>query len=105
LIINDFFFKTIQKNLGGKLFIFQSVIPNYGPGAIRNREEPKLLGSDKERTLYEPQDDFYKKIGVELSTAGISVDLFLFPRQYVDVATLGMITYLFFSIHVNFKIK
>ncbi|KAI9011499.1 Sec23/Sec24 trunk domain-containing protein [Gaertneriomyces semiglobifer] len=80
------------KDLGGKLTIFQSMLPTFGPGALKNREDPKLLGTDKERMLYEPQEYFWRKLGQEFSSAGVCVDMFLFPTQYIDVATIGSLS-------------
>lgn len=67
-----------------------SNLPNVGPGALTSREDQKLVGTDKERTLYAPQDVFYKKMGIDCSNFGIGVDLFLPTVGHIDVATLGM---------------
>ncbi|RKO83219.1 Sec23/Sec24 trunk domain-containing protein, partial [Blyttiomyces helicus] len=80
------------KDHGGKLIIFQTSLPTVGPGALKNREDIKLLGTDKERNLYEPQEYFWKKLGQDCCTAGISVDLFLFPNAYIDIATIGALS-------------
>lgn len=78
-----------MKQDGGKLLIFQSCLSNVGPGALKNREDVQILGTDKERTLYEPQEYFWRRIGQEFATTGITADLFLFPSRYIDVATVG----------------
>ncbi|KAF9921778.1 COPII coat Sec23p-Sfb3p heterodimer component [Linnemannia zychae] len=77
---------------GGKLIIFQTSLPTFGPGALRHRDDMKLYGTEKEKTLYAPQDDFYKKLAESCVDAGLSIDLFLFPNAYVDVATLGCLS-------------
>ncbi|KAF9158383.1 COPII coat Sec23p-Sfb3p heterodimer component [Actinomortierella ambigua] len=77
------------ENRGGKLILFQTALPTYGPGALKHREDSKLYGTDKERQLYAPQDDFYKKLAESCVDAGLSIDLFMFPNAYMDVATLG----------------
>ncbi|KAF9959754.1 COPII coat Sec23p-Sfb3p heterodimer component [Mortierella alpina] len=77
---------------GGKLILFQTALPTYGPGALKHREDSKLYGTDKERTLYAPQDDFYKKLAETCVDAGLCIDLFLFPNAYVDVSTLGCLS-------------
>ncbi|KAF9141412.1 COPII coat Sec23p-Sfb3p heterodimer component [Mortierella sp. GBA39] len=77
---------------GGKLIVFQTSLPMSGPGALRHRDELKLYGTEKEKTLYAPQDDFYKKLAESCVDAGFSIDLFLFPNAYVDVATLGCLS-------------
>ncbi|KAI8594780.1 Sec23/Sec24 trunk domain-containing protein, partial [Dissophora ornata] len=80
------------ENRGGKLILFQTALPTFGPGALRHREDSKLYGTDKEKTLYAAQDDFYKKLAESCVDAGLSIDLFLFPNAYVDVATLGCLS-------------
>ncbi|CAG8723248.1 20660_t:CDS:10, partial [Dentiscutata erythropus] len=77
---------------GGKLLIFQTALPTFGPGAIRHREDSKLYNTDKERTLFGPQDNYYKTLAVNCVDSGICIDLFLFPNTYVDVATIGLLS-------------
>ncbi|KAF9909907.1 COPII coat Sec23p-Sfb3p heterodimer component [Lobosporangium transversale] len=77
---------------GGKLIVFQTALPTFGPGALKHRDDSKVYGTDKERTLFAPQDDFYKKLGESCVEAGLSVDLFLFPNAYVDVASVGCLS-------------
>ncbi|KAG0229526.1 COPII coat Sec23p-Sfb3p heterodimer component [Actinomortierella wolfii] len=77
------------ENRGGKLILFQTAMPTFGPGALKHREDSKLYGTDKERQLYAPQDDFFKKLAESCVDAGLSIDLFMFPNAYMDVATLG----------------
>ncbi|KAJ2795496.1 COPII coat Sec23p-Sfb3p heterodimer component, partial [Coemansia helicoidea] len=36
---------------GGKLLVFQTALPTFGPGALRQRDDPKLHNTEKERTL------------------------------------------------------
>ncbi|GAA5838242.1 hypothetical protein JCM11251_003439 [Rhodosporidiobolus azoricus] len=79
------------KNLGGQLNIFQTSLPTIGPGALKHREDAKLYGSDKEKTLFLPQDPFYRLSAEECVEAGIGINLFLFPSQYIDAATLGIL--------------
>jgi protein transport protein SEC24 len=72
--------------------MFQTAMPTFGPGALKMREDVKLLGTDKERTLYEPQEYFWRKMAQECAAAGICVDLFLFPNSYMDIATIGTLS-------------
>ena len=53
------------------------------------RDDKKLLGTDKEKTLLSPVSDYYGGLGKRCVETGLSVDLFLLPNQYSDVATLG----------------
>lgn len=78
----------------GKLFIFHSSLPiAEAPGKLKNRDDRKLINTDKEKTLFQPQCNFYSNLTKECVTQGCCVDLFLFPNQYIDVATLGYISY------------
>uniref|UniRef100_A0AAF5RT43 Sec23/Sec24 trunk domain-containing protein n=2 Tax=Wuchereria bancrofti TaxID=6293 RepID=A0AAF5RT43_WUCBA len=79
----------------GKLFIFHTNLPLLdAPGKLKNREDRKLLGTDKEKTVLQPHIDFYSKLGEECVKAGCAVDLFLFPNSFVDVASLSPVCYL-----------
>ncbi|EFO19073.1 Sec23/Sec24 trunk domain-containing protein [Loa loa] len=74
----------------GKLFIFHTNLPSLdAPGKLKNRDDRKLLGTDKEKTVLQPHIDFYSKLGEECVKAGCAVDLFLFPNSFVDVASLS----------------
>ncbi|XP_076154025.1 protein transport protein Sec24C [Alosa pseudoharengus] len=76
----------------GKLFIFHTSLPiAEAPGKLKNREDKKQVGTDKEKALFQPQVSFYSNLAKECVAQGCSVDLFLFPNQYVDVATLGVV--------------
>ncbi|CAM4711389.1 hypothetical protein PO909_012523 [Leuciscus waleckii] len=76
----------------GKLFVFHSSLPiAEAPGKLKNREDKKLVGTDKEKSLFQPQVSFYNTLAKECVTQGCCVDLFIFPNQYVDVATLGVV--------------
>ncbi|XP_022110679.1 protein transport protein Sec24C-like isoform X2 [Acanthaster planci] len=77
----------------GKLFVFHASLPIAdAPGKLKNRDDRKLLGTEKEKTLLSPQINFYTKLGQDCVAAGCSVDLFLFPSSYVDVASIGQVT-------------
>lgn len=43
------------------------------------------------QSLFQPQVGFYANLAKECVAQGCCVDLFLFPNQYVDVATLGVV--------------
>ncbi|XP_063817407.1 protein transport protein Sec24C isoform X2 [Pseudophryne corroboree] len=78
----------------GKLFVFHTTLPiAEAPGKLKNRDDKKLLGTDKEKTLFQPQTTFYTNLAKDCVAQGCSVDLFLFPNQYVDVATLGVVPF------------
>ncbi|NXU59673.1 SC24C protein, partial [Turnix velox] len=78
----------------GKLFIFHTSLPiAEAPGKLKNRDDKKLVNTDKEKTLFQPQTSFYNNLAKDCVAQGCCVDLFLFPNQYLDVATLGVVTY------------
>uniref|UniRef100_A0A671LPJ2 Protein transport protein Sec24D-like n=1 Tax=Sinocyclocheilus anshuiensis TaxID=1608454 RepID=A0A671LPJ2_9TELE len=74
----------------GKLFIFHSSIPTAeAPGKLKNRDDRKLVGTEKEKTLFQPQRGVYEQLTKDCVAQGCCVDLFLFPNQFVDIATMG----------------
>ncbi|KAI8911333.1 Sec23/Sec24 trunk domain-containing protein, partial [Powellomyces hirtus] len=75
--------------IGGKIIILQSSLPNQSEGALKPRDDPKLLGTPKEISLLQPQSGFYKNMAVSCSPTQVSMDVFLFSSQYADVATLS----------------
>lgn len=80
------------KKFGGKLSIFMTGLPQYGIGTLKNREDLKIIGTDKEKTLFEPQDYFWPKLGRDCALNGVNVDLYIFPTGYVDLASLGTVS-------------
>ncbi|KDE04517.1 hypothetical protein MVLG_05083 [Microbotryum lychnidis-dioicae p1A1 Lamole] len=80
------------RNLGGQLNIFQTSLPTTGMGALKHREDTKLYGTDKEKTMFVPQDPWYRATAEECVEAGIGVNMFLFPTQYIDVASLSVLS-------------
>ncbi|KAJ2720590.1 COPII coat Sec23p-Sfb3p heterodimer component [Coemansia sp. Benny D115] len=77
---------------GGKLVVFQTALPTFGPGSLKQRDDAKLHNTDKERSLYEPQDAFYRDWAVKLVEEGICCSLYLFPSAYMDAATLSQLS-------------
>ncbi|XP_074806899.1 protein transport protein Sec24D isoform X2 [Natator depressus] len=77
----------------GKLFIFHSSLPTAeAPGKLKNRDDKKLINTDKEKILFQPQVNFYESLARDCVANGCCVNLFLFPNQYVDVASMGLVT-------------
>ncbi|KZV95887.1 hypothetical protein EXIGLDRAFT_643854 [Exidia glandulosa HHB12029] len=81
-------FKLIS-NTGGKMVVLTASLPTLGVGALKAREDVKLLGTPKESTLLQAGDTFYKTFAIECSRATVSVDMFLFATTYQDVASLS----------------
>jgi protein transport protein SEC24 len=57
-----------------------------------NREDLKLLGTDKEVELLVPGNDFYKNFALDASKQQITVDTFFFSAQYTDIASIGTLS-------------
>ncbi|KAF8587201.1 protein transporter SEC24 [Ramaria rubella] len=81
-------FKLIQ-TIGGKLMVLSASLPTLSTGALKNREDPKILGTSKESSLLQSASGFYKTFAIECSRAQVSVDMFLFSSSYTDVASLS----------------
>jgi protein transport protein SEC24 len=69
----------------------QSTLPNTGIGALKPREDVKLLGTSKESTLLNAASPFYKSFAVDCSRSQVSCDMIIFGGQYSDVATLSCV--------------
>jgi len=80
---------TVTKHIGGKMLVFQATLPTLGDGALKPRENYRLMGTKDEVQLLNPQMMWYKETAVEISRSQISVDLFLFPYTYIDSAALA----------------
>ncbi|CDO68670.1 hypothetical protein BN946_scf184790.g19 [Trametes cinnabarina] len=79
----------LMAHIGGKIQVLSASLPSVGAGALKNREDPKVLGTSKESALLQPASPFYKTFAIECSRAQVSVDMFLFSSGYQDVATLA----------------
>ncbi|KXJ83215.1 hypothetical protein RP20_CCG007980 [Aedes albopictus] len=76
----------------GKLYVFHSSLPtSEAPGKLKSRDDRKLLGTDKEKTVLTPQSTVYNMLGQECVGSGVSVDLFIFNNSYIDLATIGQV--------------
>ncbi|XP_043277320.1 protein transport protein Sec24A [Venturia canescens] len=73
---------------GGRVTVFQTCLPNLGPGALQAREDPNTRAS-KDVPHLNPATDFYKRLALDCSGQQIAVDLFLLNSQYSDLATLS----------------
>ncbi|XP_046813506.1 protein transport protein Sec24A [Vespa crabro] len=73
---------------GGRMTVFQTCLPNMGPGALQSREDPNVRAS-KDVPHLNPATDFYKRLALDCSGQQIAVDLFLLNSQYSDLATLS----------------
>ncbi|KAK0089439.1 hypothetical protein PV325_007392 [Microctonus aethiopoides] len=73
---------------GGRVTVFQTCLPNIGPGSLQPREDPNARAS-KDVPHLNPATDFYKRLALDCSGQQIAVDLFLLNSQYCDLATLS----------------
>ncbi|GMI42561.1 hypothetical protein TrCOL_g10240 [Triparma columacea] len=83
---------TVCKAIGGKMCVFQSGLPNLSDGALKQRENPRIMGTSEEFKLLTPSINWYKDTAVEFSRSQICVEMFVFPHQYVDIATITELT-------------
>jgi len=81
----------VMNHIGGKLLLFQSSVPSLGVGRVKNRENPALYGTEREPTLRNPEDSFFKRYAAECSRVQITVDVFAFSLQYMDLASLAAV--------------
>ncbi|RLN69823.1 hypothetical protein BBJ29_001459 [Phytophthora kernoviae] len=82
----------LMSSIGGKMLVFQSSLPSTGQGALRNRDNPRIYGTDKEHTLLQPVDTFYRTNAIDFCRQQVSVDMFLFSSMYTDVASMGSLS-------------
>ena len=76
----------------GKLLVFHSSLPIAdAPGKLKTRDDRKLLGTDKEKSVLAPQSTFYNQLGQDCVGAACSVDLFVSNNAYADLATIGQV--------------
>ncbi|XP_018325485.1 protein transport protein Sec24C isoform X2 [Agrilus planipennis] len=77
----------------GKLLVFHSSLPTAeAPGKLKNRDDRKVLGTDKEKSVLQPQSQAYNQLGQDCVMSGCSVDLFVFNNSYIDLATIGQVS-------------
>lgn len=82
-----------MKDAGGKLMVFASTLPTTGPGNLKARDDSKLYGTDKEKSLLTPADTFYDTESKVCVKHGICVDFFLCHHAFIDVATIGTLSH------------
>lgn len=73
---------------GGRVTVFQTCLPNIGPGSLQSREDPNAR-ANKDVPHLNPATDFYKRFALDCSGQQIAIDMFLLNSQYSDLATLS----------------
>ena len=69
--------------------VLSASLPSLGPGALKVREDPKVLGTSRESSLLQAATGFHKTFGIDCSRSQVSVDMWLFSSVYADVASLS----------------
>lgn len=79
-----------MKHIGGKLIVCGACIPSIGENPLKStRDQPRLLGTEREIELLRPVSDTYKDVAHELTRAQISVEIFMGASAYVDLASIA----------------
>ena len=77
---------------GGRVLAFTTQAPVDGIGKIKKRDDYKLYGTDKEKTLFVSQSDEYLNWAKKWVEKRVSVDLFCFAPEYFDITTIGQVS-------------
>ena len=67
--------------LGGKIIGLTGSIPSRGAGKLRNRDDRRAMGTDREGRLRRPANDYYTELGTSCAKQHVSVDLYLLPHD------------------------
>ncbi|CAK9882645.1 unnamed protein product [Sphagnum jensenii] len=79
------------KSTGGKLLVFQTVLPSVGLGALTAREAEGKTGDKEAQKLIQPADKTLKTMAIEFSESQVCADLFLTSQNYLDIASLSVV--------------
>ncbi len=71
----------------GKVLWFCADMPSLGVGALQSRNNPKLYGTEKERTLLLPTD-VYQDLADVCANQKVAVDIFVCTHGDIDLASL-----------------
>ncbi|KAM7475291.1 hypothetical protein LguiB_022534 [Lonicera macranthoides] len=84
-----------MKSTGGKLLVFQSVLPSIGIGALSAREaegRTNISAAEKEaHKLLQPADKTLKTMAIEFAEYQVCVDVFITTQTYIDIASISVI--------------
>ncbi|KAJ6241229.1 sec24-related protein [Anaeramoeba flamelloides] len=85
---------NVIQNFGGKLIAFQSQLPAWGKYPLRNRLDPKLIGTVHEPKLYSQANEqnvskFFNNFPMMCLSKHVSVDMFLINSNYMDIASIS----------------
>lgn len=79
--------RKLVAEIGGRITVFQTVLPDVGPGALEKRIMVNKSDEDEGKNLV-PATDFYKMLALECTGFQVAVDLFVLSNGYVDLATI-----------------
>jgi protein transport protein SEC24 len=74
---------------GGKVSATLSALPTWGPGNLFFRDGNEQNKAETEKELLISTNQYYLNMGKKYATAGIGMDLFVFPTSYIDLANTG----------------
>lgn len=80
---------------GGKVILFQTGMSSVGVGTLKNRFDPKLVGTKEETKLFRGAVSFYNDLAckaVEEKKITVGLDLFLCTGTHVDLASVAEVT-------------
>ncbi|XP_077226651.1 protein transport protein SEC24 C-like [Tasmannia lanceolata] len=84
-----------MKSTGGRLLVFQSVLPSVGIGALSAREaegRTNVSAGEKEvHKLLQPADKTLKTMAIELAEYQVCVDIFITTQTYMDIASISVV--------------
>ncbi|CAO2841330.1 unnamed protein product [Amaranthus hypochondriacus] len=84
-----------MKSTGGKLLVFQSVLPSVGIGALSARVAEGVSNTSVEKEaqrLLQPADKTFKEFAIEFAEFQVCVDLFITTQSYVDIASISVVS-------------
>nr|CAD1818545.1 unnamed protein product [Ananas comosus var. bracteatus] len=84
-----------MKSTGGKLLVFQSVLPSVGIGSLSSRESEGRanisIGDKEAHKLLQPADKTFKTMAIEFAECQVCVDIFLTTQTFVDIASISVV--------------
>ena len=78
----------VMVHIGGKMLMFLTKLPSLGVGKLAGREDARALGTDKEHLLFKSASAFYQTEGQEMNVNNSTLELFVSPARYCDLASL-----------------
>ena len=83
----------LLEGTGGRLLSFQHVLPTSGPMALQQRDDVRLYGTEKERTLFTPPDASWEALAKKMVASHICVSSFHFATSaYIDIASSAVLS-------------